>query len=87
MFFFIGGVSPKLVKLPAEGRFCPTCGGRMVYERLDHVFSVFFIPLLTVSKGVPALMCDRCDVAGQALPGTGMSGCHSFKRRQRIFPG
>ncbi|MBW2197505.1 MAG: zinc ribbon domain-containing protein [Deltaproteobacteria bacterium] len=36
------------------------------YNRVDHYFNLFFIPILRVKKGEPFLMCDRCSrpVAG-----------------------
>ena len=62
MFFLIGGVQPKKVRLDKQARFCPSCS-RMTLRltRLDHYLSLFFIPLFPVKKGVPFLICENCD--------------------------
>lgn len=61
MFFFIGGLQPRTIKLDERSRICPACG---LYQaklvRVDHYLSLFFIPLIPVKKGNPALRCDRC---------------------------
>jgi RNA polymerase subunit RPABC4/transcription elongation factor Spt4 len=61
MFFFIGGVQPKTVRLDRQVRVCPQCGHHELYlKRIDHYFSLFFIPLFPVKRGVPFLSCDNC---------------------------
>lgn len=61
MFFFIGGVQPKTVRLDKQARLCPVCGHQEVYlKRVDHYLSLFFIPLFPVKKGTPFLTCDNC---------------------------
>jgi RNA polymerase subunit RPABC4/transcription elongation factor Spt4 len=61
MFFFIGGVQPKTVKLEDHPRMCPACGLLQAYlQRVDHFLSIFFIPLLRVKKGEPMLACRSC---------------------------
>lgn len=61
MFFFIGGVQPKTVRLDKQPRLCPVCGHHEVYlKRTDHYLSLFFIPLFRVKKGAPFLSCDNC---------------------------
>jgi len=61
MFFFIGGVQPKTVRLDKQARSCPVCGHTEVYlKRVDHYLSLFFIPLFPVKKGIPFLACDNC---------------------------
>jgi RNA polymerase subunit RPABC4/transcription elongation factor Spt4 len=61
MFFFIGGVQPKTVRLDKRSRLCPRCGHNELYlQRVDHYLSLFFIPLFPVKKGIPVLSCDNC---------------------------
>jgi hypothetical protein len=61
MFFFIGGVQPKTVRLDKQARLCPVCHHSAVYlKRVDHYLSLFFIPLFPVKKGTPFLSCDKC---------------------------
>ena len=61
MFFFIGGVQPRTVRLDRQARFCPVCGHNEVYlKRVDHYLSLFFIPLFPVKRGTPFLSCDNC---------------------------
>lgn len=61
MFFFIGGVQPKTVRLDKQARICPVCQHSAVYlKRVDHYLSLFFIPLFPVKKGAPFLSCDNC---------------------------
>ena len=61
MFFFIGGVQPKTVRLDKQARLCPVCHQSKVYlKRIDHYLSLFFIPLFPVKKGAPFLSCDNC---------------------------
>jgi hypothetical protein len=67
MFFFIGGVQPKTLFLDDRPGICPSCGllqARM--KRVDHYFSLFFIPLFPVKRGEPFLECRKCGiVAGE----------------------
>jgi ribosomal protein S14 len=59
--FIIAGVSPKTTILDKNPRRCPVCGLHQAYfTRVDHYFSLFFIPLIRVKKGEPFIMCDRC---------------------------
>ena len=61
MFFFIGGVQPKTVRLEKQARACPSCSHFDVYlNRVDQYISVFFIPILRIKKGVPFVSCDNC---------------------------
>jgi RNA polymerase subunit RPABC4/transcription elongation factor Spt4 len=61
MFFFIGGIQPKTVRLEKQALSCPVCGHTEVYlKRVDQYLSLFFIPLFPVKKGVPFLVCDNC---------------------------
>lgn len=61
MFFFIGGIQPKTVRMDKQARSCPVCGHTEVYlKRVDQYLSLFFIPLFPVKKGVPFLACDDC---------------------------
>jgi len=62
MFFFIGGIQPKTVRVDRQIRSCPACGHLEVYlKRLDHYLSLFFIPLFPVKKGNPFLICENCN--------------------------
>jgi uncharacterized CHY-type Zn-finger protein len=58
---FIAGVSPKTTVLDPTPRLCPVCGlARARMQRVDHWFSLFFIPVFRVKKGAEFLFCDRC---------------------------
>jgi len=60
--FLIAGVSPKIKLLDNNPRRCPVCGLSHAYlKRVDHYFSLFFIPIIRVKKGEPFLICDRCE--------------------------
>ncbi len=61
MFFLIAGIQPKLVDVDSPPRQCPSCGLYQAgLKRQDHYFSLFFLPLIRVKKGVPFLQCRRC---------------------------
>lgn len=61
MFFLIGGVQPRTVKLDTYPRACQSCGHpALQFKRTDHYLSLFFIPLFPVKKGLPYLECERC---------------------------
>jgi predicted RNA-binding Zn-ribbon protein involved in translation (DUF1610 family) len=61
MFFFIGGIQPRTVRLAKQAMICPVCGRTEVYlKRVDHYLSLFFIPLFPVKKGGPFFGCDNC---------------------------
>lgn len=58
---FIGGVQPKTRNLEASPRTCPVCGSPQAYlKRTDHYISLFFIPLIPISRGRPFLACEGC---------------------------
>jgi rubrerythrin len=58
---FIAGISPKTKKIDQNPRRCPVCGlHQAYYQRVDHYFSLFFIPIIRVKKGEPFIMCARC---------------------------
>lgn len=60
--FLIAGVSPKTNIVDEKFQLCPVCGlVRARYKRVDHYFSLFFIPLFRVKKGEAFLMCDKCE--------------------------
>lgn len=60
-FFFIAGIQPRTVTLDKQPRPCPVCGlNRATLKRVDHYFSIFFIPLFRVKKGEPFLECPSC---------------------------
>ena len=64
MYFLIGGVQPKKVKLEKLDRFCSACSRDEVYRtRIDHYLSLFFIPLFPVKRGGPMVMCHHCGTA------------------------
>ena len=59
--FIIAGVSPKTKIIDTNPRRCPVCGLHQAYfKRVDHYFSLFFIPLIRIKKGKPFIMCERC---------------------------
>jgi len=58
---FIAGVQPKTAVIDRTPRLCPVCGlARARLQRVDHYFSLFFIPVIRVKKGAAFLFCDRC---------------------------
>ena len=60
--FLIAGVSPKTTILDEKPQLCPVCGlARANYKRVDHYFSLFFIPIFRVKKGEAFIMCDKCE--------------------------
>jgi len=61
MFFFIGGIGRRTVTLDPQPRTCPNCGRLALYsKRIDSYLTVFFVPLFTVKKGEPFLVCGNC---------------------------
>lgn len=59
--FLIAGVQPRTRKGRKLDQNCLHCGLAQVYERrLDHYFSLFFIPLVRVTKGDSIPWCERC---------------------------
>jgi hypothetical protein len=61
MCFLIAGVQPKTRVLDQTPARCPSCGlFQAQLRRVDHYFSLFFIPLLRVKQGTPFLYCQRC---------------------------
>jgi len=59
---FVAGVSPKTTVIDPTARLCPACGlARARLQRVDHYFSLFFIPVFRVKKGDVFLFCDRCN--------------------------
>jgi len=67
MFFFIGGIQPRITFADKEPVLCPSCGLlRARYKRVDHYISLFFIPLFPIKRGDTFLFCDRC---GLQTPG------------------
>jgi hypothetical protein len=62
--FLIAGISPKTKILDTIPRRCPLCGlSRAYFKRVDHYFSIFFIPVLRIKKGEPFIMCEKCEMA------------------------
>lgn len=60
--FLIAGVTPKTKIIDGRLRLCPVCGlARASVERVDHYFSLFFIPVLRVKTGEPFVVCRRCE--------------------------
>ena len=60
---FIAGITPKTRMIDEPPRICPSCGlARVQLKRVDHWFSLFFIPVFRVKKGEPFLYCDRCEM-------------------------
>ena len=61
MFFFIGGIQPRTVRVEKRDWACPYCSHFEVYvKRTDQYLSVFFIPLIRVKKGTPYVICESC---------------------------
>jgi RNA polymerase subunit RPABC4/transcription elongation factor Spt4 len=77
--FLIAGIQPRTRKGPKSKQICPRCGLAQVHERrLDHYFSLFFIPLVRVRKGEAFSWCEPCqmplsqaDGGADGQPGTG----------------
>jgi hypothetical protein len=72
VFLFVGGIQPKTIRVDKSSRTCTRCGQNELYlKRVDHYFSLFFIPLFRVKKGVPFVSCDNChsafDESGMAM--------------------
>ena len=94
MFFFIGGLQPRTVRLDERSRMCTACG---LYQaklvRIDHYLSLFFIPLIPVKKGTPMVRCDRCghlaaetgEPISQVGPSTGMICSHCGRPLEKSF--
>jgi len=69
MFFFIGGITPKIKKLEETPAVCPQCGLNTFYRvRIDHYLHLFFIPICPVKKGRPGQLCENC---GLEIPAAG----------------
>jgi len=65
----IAGITPKTETIDDTPRLCPRCGLAQAYlQRVDHFFSLFFIPLFRVKTGQPFLMCRRCQKAVGDIP-------------------
>ena len=78
--FLIAGISPKTTALDTVPRRCPVCGKSKAYlKRVDHYFSLFFIPLFRVKKGEPVVICDNC--MGSSLDGYDTSAKNDWKGR------
>jgi zinc-ribbon family len=61
VFFFIAGIQPKTVEIESHPRMCSSCGLYQArLKRVDHYFSLFFIPVLRVKKGDPLIQCQSC---------------------------
>jgi predicted RNA-binding Zn-ribbon protein involved in translation (DUF1610 family) len=68
--FLIAGVQPRTRKGQKIDQTCPHCGLAQVYERrVDHYFSLFFIPLARVTKGESIPWCERCQQPLSTLMG------------------
>ena len=67
-FIFVAGVQPKTKKSDGAPRRCHLCGlHQAYYRRVDHYFSLFFIPVWRVKMGTPFLMCDKCEQNVEAI--------------------
>lgn len=61
MFFFVGGITPRLKKLTDQPLTCPHCGRASLYRvKIDHYLNLFFIPVAPVKKGQPFYLCENC---------------------------
>jgi RNA polymerase subunit RPABC4/transcription elongation factor Spt4 len=84
MFFFIGGIQPRTVRLDKQPRTCPSCGGMSLSRmRIDSYLSLFFIPLFPVKKGIPFLKCGDCGVAYREDGSTWEGDAASVQRKCR----
>ncbi len=62
MFFFIGGVQPRTVRVEKQARSCPSCAHHEVYtKRVNLYIAIFFIPIIRIKKGPPFTVCENCD--------------------------
>jgi rubredoxin len=85
--FLIAGVQPRTFRGPKTDQVCPQCGLAQVYERrLDHYFSLFFIPLMRVKKGATFSWCERCQ-APLTRPGSGIDPQAGPFPEKRVCPG
>jgi len=67
MFFFIGGLQPRTIKLEKHHQACPGCSRFDLYwKRTDHYISLFFLPLFPVKRGNPFIACEHCGAAWQS---------------------
>ncbi|UCE40298.1 MAG: zinc ribbon domain-containing protein [Candidatus Aminicenantes bacterium] len=84
MFFFIGGVQPKTIRLEKQARLCLACQHSTAYlKRVDHYLSLFFIPLFPVKRGTPFFSCDNC---GTVFDERGMAVYDRPKGSSRVCP-
>ncbi len=61
MFFFIGGITPRIKKLEDQPHPCPACGRSTFYHvRIIHYLNLFFIPVAPVKKGPSFYLCENC---------------------------
>ena len=61
MFFLIAGVQPRTRTVDDTPHRCPNCGRNTAkLKRIDHYFSLFFIPLFPVKRGDEMLLCENC---------------------------
>ncbi|MGB4704788.1 MAG: zinc ribbon domain-containing protein [Candidatus Saccharicenans sp.] len=82
MFFFIGGITPKIKKVAELPESCPGCGQSSLYlVRIDHYLNLFFIPLFPVRKGKPFRLCEKC---GLEMPDEALS---QFEESKISFTG
>jgi predicted RNA-binding Zn-ribbon protein involved in translation (DUF1610 family) len=61
MFFLVAGVQPRTRTVDDTPHRCPNCGRNSAkLKRIDHYFSLFFIPLFPVKRGDEILLCKNC---------------------------
>jgi hypothetical protein len=83
--FLIAGIQPRTKTLDPKARLCPTCGLAQAHmRRIDHYFSVFFIPLFRVKTGQPYLFCERC--RRREAPEETVSGPGPMREKERRCP-
>ncbi len=76
MFFFFGGISPRIKRVTEPSRrmldllrkqstgFCANCQTNVSLDvfRQDYWLNVFFLPLARMKEGEEYLGCDECEM-------------------------
>jgi len=74
----------EIKKMSQTPRICAVCGSPNAYiERVDHYLSLFSFPFLRIKKGVPFLLCEKCDSVSDMFEAKG--GRSSKKGEPRVL--